>query len=196
MKFKIAMILSMVVLCLSAWASKPDVAKTQKLTLEQNIATPQVKSSQRSSLQKRMNGIVDYFKQRNLAAELVRNGEVVLVTIPASAVFPPNGASIGYEAGKLFDNFGDAIKKGDEFRLVVAVYTDDTGDATYSKQLTDKRIEALKNAFGATASIVGVVNPNINYYSMGNTSMKYPNSTIEGRALNRRIEVYVIPENP
>ena len=195
MKNYISVLAAFLCSTLMVLGANPNTEKMQQLPFEKNITTPALPAAKHKSQIAKAKGMVDFFTEAGLKAKLTRNDEVVVVTIPVAEVFKANSAQPIYNAERIFDKFREAYKKGDEYRLVAAVYTDNTGDDTYSKNLTDSRVEALKALMKNSAAIVGVSQPNINYYSMGNSNPVVPNNSLVNRATNRRIEVYIIPED-
>ena len=124
---------------------------------------------------------------------MVRNNEVIKATIPAEKLFAPNETKLHAGAEELLNDFRAFIDHPEMYRLIVAVYADDSGDEQYSFQLTEERAMAVKKAFTRMAS-AEVVSPNIDYYWFGNTKFAYPNNSLANRAKNRRIEIYIVPE--
>jgi OOP family OmpA-OmpF porin len=71
--------------------------------------------------------------------------------------------------------------------VVVEGYTDDSGDAAYNQQLSEKRAEAVKAELVANGA-----NPDkISTVGHGEDNPIADNSTREGRAKNRRVEIKV-----
>ena len=71
--------------------------------------------------------------------------------------------------------------------VVIAGYTDDSGDASFNQQLSEKRAEAVKAELVANGA-----NPDkITTVGYGEASPIADNSSREGRAKNRRVEIKV-----
>ena len=70
----------------------------------------------------------------------------------------------------------------------VAGHTDSVGDEGYNQQLSEQRAQAVKDYLvkgGVGADRISVV-------GYGETQPRGPNDTVEGRRLNRRVEIRVI----
>lgn len=98
------------------------------------------------------------------------------------------GGSVLSDEGKatiieLMDKF-----KGEEVKtVVISGYTDDSGDAAFNQQLSEKRAEAVKAEL-----VKNGANPDkITTIGYGENNPIADNSTREGRAKNRRVEISV-----
>ena len=76
---------------------------------------------------------------------------------------------------------------------MVAVYTDDTGDDKYADNITEARAEAIHDVLTNLMEHSGI-EPNLYISSFGNERPLVQNNSIENRAKNRRVEVYLVPE--
>lgn len=181
---------------LSLWAAKPAAtprSSTGNMTLKDNIESPMVQPKNHAAVERKMLSIQRWYTDRGLSAKTTRNGEVVMVSVPLDELFAPGSVTPMAYAEQVLVPFRDAIERGESFRLVVAVHADDTGDHTYSDNLTQQRADAIKGIFDSMAARSGV-KPNIDYYSMGKRKNAVPNNSIANRAQNRRLEIYVVPE--
>lgn len=121
--------------------------------------------------------------------ETERNGEVIVVTIPASKLFLPNAFELEVSGQKLIEPFSAYLKTENRFKIIMAMHSDDTGSPSYLENLTGERLQAamsfLENQSTHPEQIVG--------YAMASDEPIQPNSNIANRALNRRLEIYIIP---
>ena len=163
-------------------------------TLEQNIKTPVVPAKAHSRVSSKMESLRKGFENQKFSnVKLIRNNEVVVVTLLSEQLFIPNETGLIEGAELLLKKFENIVNRPHEYRVVIAVYTDDTGDTQYSDALSNSRAEALLGYF--TKSVVKPsVTPNVNIYGMGESSPISPNTTIYNRSQNRRVEFYIIPE--
>jgi len=112
-------------------------------------------------------------------------------TTVATVLFDKEDATLTGEASKTLDGMFDQIKEVDPFtfRIVVAGYTDGTGSKEKNRELAEERAEAVADYFVRK----GI--PKERIITGGRPLCCYvaPNDTEEGRAKNRRAEVFVEP---
>ncbi len=75
--------------------------------------------------------------------------------------------------------------------IVVAAFSDSSGTDDFNDLITERRAEAVKKALEG----FGIPPSRILAFGCGSAKPIAPNSTVDGRAANRRIEIYVYPEN-
>lgn len=160
---------------------------------ETNMSTPAVPQKASASVARHMETISKYFKSHGYETRFVRKNEVLVVTIPASELFGPNSTELLSGATSKLDVFERAISHPEAYRIVVAAFADDTGDDTYSERITKERAEVVKATLDAIGARKGV-KTNIYQYWFGSRNELVPNNSVSNRARNRRIEVYIIPE--
>lgn len=159
-------------------------------SIEVNIRMPEVGKKHKAAVSEAMAKLEQVLKETGLAVSRVRDGEVVLVTIPCDRLFAPNSPSLRGDADKNLLPLLPYIKRSDNFKVVVAVHSDDTGDSQYTDQLTADRASAIDEFYSrhTSASETGIIP-----YGIGTDEPVAPNSGIRNRAANRRVEVYFIP---
>jgi len=117
-----------------------------------------------------------------------RTGKVIVVT--AGLLFPTNSAELAPAAKPKLDELAAALRAKPEANDVIAKgYTDDTGRAVFNKALSERRAEAVKDYLSSQ----GVPRDRIKTTGLGDASPASTNKTVEGRAVNRRVEVVVQP---
>lgn len=158
-----------------------------------NLATPAVPPKASASVARHIETISKWFKNNGFDTRFVRNNEVLVVTIPASDLFGPNLTDMIAGAAEKLNVFERAIVHPESYRILVAAFADDTGDDTYSIEMTRKRATAVKDVLDKIGARKGV-KPNIYSYWFGREKPLVPNNSIANRAKNRRIEIYIIPE--
>ncbi len=123
--------------------------------------------------------------------EMYRNHEVIIVTIPASQLFSPNSTRLSGEADKYLDPILRYVKtnRPDMYRVLLIMHTDDTGSTSYTDNLSLNRVEAVYDYLDEAGADTRYIFPT----AAGSTDPLVPNNTVDGRAKNRRLEVYLIP---
>ena len=123
--------------------------------------------------------------------ETYRNGEVIIITIPARLLFVPNSTELTAEADqwlKPLKKYAMASKP-DFFRMLLVMHTDNTGSQAYTDDLSLRRVDAIFEEMGELDFDTSYIFPT----AAGATDPLFPNNTMEGRDSNRRLEVYLIP---
>lgn len=121
--------------------------------------------------------------------EACRNKEVTLITIPASALFAPNSTDLLPEAKTYLNPIKRYMQDPDMFRVLLVMHTDNTGSEKYRDNITADRVDAVTAWFedqGADTSYTFS-------YAFGDETPLVPNTSVENRDKNRRLEIYLMP---
>ena len=94
-------------------------------------------------------------------------------------------ATIRPDAARLLDDIAVTLKNNPLWTLRVVGYTDSIGDPAYNQRLSEQRAQAVVLALTSRG-----INPaRLTYQGMGAADPIGDNATLEGRALNRRVEL-------
>lgn len=162
--------------------------KSVDLTKEQKAADLIRKFQDLEARQKLMNGPLSP-KKGKCNIEAFRKKEVILITIPASELFAPNTSDLTATASKYLTPIMRYMKDPDMFRVLLVMHTDNTGSSKYRDNITADRVDTVTTWFeeqGADTSFTFS-------YAFGDESPLVPNTSIENRDKNRRLEVYLMP---
>lgn len=159
-------------------------------SIEENIAHPSVASKYKSALAEAMAKVEGQIYDKGLKTTRVRSGEVVVVTIPASVLFGPNATELKENASRFLAPLTKYVENSKDFKTIIAVHADDTGDKDYSYSLTEARANAIDSYFlnSIKAAETGVIP-----YGLGKDEPLKTNVGITNRAANRRVEIYLVP---
>ena len=138
--------------------------------------------------QKLMNGPLSP-KHGNCNIEAFRKKEVILITIPSNVLFAPNSTDLSDGAAKYLNPIKRYMKDPDMFRVLLVMHTDNTGSAKYRDNITADRVDAVTAWFEEQ----GVDTSFTFSYAFGDEVPLVPNTSIENRDKNRRLEVYLMP---
>lgn len=163
------------------------------MDFEPNLATPDVPASAKKSIIRSQRAFAQKFKD-DFTVELMRDGEVVIVSVCTDDLFLPNDTLFNTDAIKRLSPLLSPMKDPYMYKIIIAVHTDDTGSETYREQLSAERIRTVYDWLmdeidRATISEDIVIVP----YSMGSTMPLTSNDTRKHRKENRRLEFYFIP---
>lgn len=121
---------------------------------------------------------------------IVNEGDRLVVSMPNGILFAVDSARI---TGVLADDLrilADSLQRYPGTTVRVAGHTDNTGTASYNQDLSDRRADSVAAVLIAN----GVVPSRIVAYGRGESEPVASNLTEEGRAENRRVEVFIIPD--
>ncbi len=121
------------------------------------------------------------------AADTKRTADGILVRLKENLIFEVNSAQLKPGADATLGDLADVLKKYPEDRIEIRGYTDSTGPAQYNEALSLRRAEAVRHAL----SDAGVRDEQMKAIGMGPNSPIASNSTKDGRAKNRRVELKI-----
>ena len=102
--------------------------------------------------------------------------------------FAPNAYDINDELMEKVHEFAAYLKEHDEYDLLILGYTDVSGNADANIVLSKKRADAIKEVL----KLEGISDSRMTTIGKGSDNPIADNSTPEGRAQNRRIEIQLI----
>lgn len=130
-------------------------------------------------------------KYKDIKVEKMRDGEVLLITIPASRLFLPNDTLLRKDAGKYLQPFKRYLKNPDMYWVVLDMHTDNTGSEQYTDNLSLQRVSAVFDWFEDQECDTRYLFP-----TASGASEPLPgndNQTLAERAENRRLEILLVP---
>ena len=121
--------------------------------------------------------------------EVIRSGELLLLRLPASGTFDVGKSEIRPQAVSTVNEIGLTLKRFNQSLVDVLGHTDSTGTAAANQALSQKRAESVAKQLRAK----GVSVSRIATRGYGSTYPIGDNGTDPGRALNRRVEIKLVP---
>jgi len=111
----------------------------------------------------------------------------ILVNLKSSLLFSSDSAVLRPAAVEQLAQLGDILARYPEDRIVIQGHTDSTGSAAHDEELSLRRAEAVRDVLASRG-----VNPRqMLVEGVGATRPIGDNSTPEGRAENRRVELHI-----
>ncbi|MDE6370866.1 MAG: OmpA family protein [Duncaniella sp.] len=159
------------------------------MELEQNILTPKVMSGEHKAVSSHMSRLGHQLADKGYIVDMMRDNEVVVVTIPSDDLFMPNDTLLSPSAPGKLSQVVNLLADPEMFKVVYAVHTDNTGSEIYNQELSHRRNNSIYDWLLGRVSEDLIVIP----YEMGDTDPAEPNDSRKGRAANRRVEFYLIP---
>jgi len=120
---------------------------------------------------------------------VTRKGEDIVLNMPGNITFRTASADLNSQFFKVLDGVARVAKKYDKTIIEVAGHTDNVGDASYNRQLSQRRASAVAQYLVSR----GVAEARIMTAAGGEEHPIASNSTEQGRAANRRVEVTLAP---
>ena len=178
------------VLCPQHLVAREHEEDIYELSLDENLATPEIKNNkQADKIQDFQYDMAVAFKKSNYDVEIMRDDEVIVVTIPASQLFEANDTVLTSLGEAQLKPFLRMIKNPGFYKLLLVMHSDNTGSSEYTLNLTRQRVNAVFDWFDENGSVDYVVP-----YALGETDPIVDNNSVENRKRNRRLEIYLVPE--
>ncbi|MBP3737643.1 MAG: OmpA family protein [Muribaculaceae bacterium] len=190
-KLILAVLLSVLIAAPLQVEAKKKKVDIYELSLDDNLELPEITND------KQCDRIQDYqyqvavaLKKSNYDVELMRDEEVVVVTIPASQLFNANDTVLTSVGMSLLKPFVKFLKNPGFYKMLLVMHSDNTGSDKYTLNLTRDRVNAVFDWFDENASVDYVVP-----YALGDTDPVVDNNSMTNRKRNRRLEIYLVPED-
>ncbi|MBR5673173.1 MAG: OmpA family protein [Muribaculaceae bacterium] len=178
----------------AAWtqplSAKVHVEDIYDMSLDENLMSPEIKNDkQADKIQEFQYNMAVAFKQANYDVEIMRDDEVIVVTIPASQLFDPNDTVLNKLGEEQLKPFLRMLSNPGFYKMLLVMHSDNTGSSEYTLNLTRQRVNAIFDWFDENGSVDYVVP-----YALGETDPVVDNNSVENRKANRRLEIFLIPE--
>lgn len=159
------------------------------LSLDENIEYPEIKNSKSAKLIREYQAtMIEAFT--NYEVSETRDGEVIVVTLPASTLFNANDTVLTSLGEARLKPFLRLLKNPGFYKLLLVMHSDNTGSSEYTLNLTTARVNSVYDWFDENGSVDYVVP-----YALGDSDPLVDNNSIENRKLNRRLDIYLVPEH-
>ena len=160
------------------------------LSLDDNLELPEVANT------KQAERVRDYqyevavkLKKQNFDVELMRDNEVIVVTLPAGQLFAPNDTVLSQLGAVSLKPLLAYLKNPGFYKMLLVMHSDDTGSKRYTETLTRARVNAVFDWIDENASVDFVVP-----YALADTDPLVDNNSMDNRKRNRRLEIYLVPD--
>jgi outer membrane protein OmpA-like peptidoglycan-associated protein len=138
----------------------------------------------------RMDKQAQRIEQEIPGAEVERVGEGINVTFDETSgvYFATDKYNIEGDSRTALNKLAGIFKEYPKTNILVEGHTDSTGSDAYNLTLSKNRAQAVTNFLVNE----GIPSGRINTKWYGESQPKYDNSTVEGRAKNRRVELAIV----
>lgn len=121
--------------------------------------------------------------------ERVDDGIVLTFDDNSGVHFDTNQSNINSEARLVLDKLAKVFNEYPDTNILVVGHTDSSGDDAYNLNLSEKRAKSVTSYLVSD----GIAASRFETVWYGETQPKYDNTTAEGRAKNRRVNVAIVP---
>ncbi len=129
--------------------------------------------------------------ERNAGAIQVEKlqNNILRVTMTEQSAFAVDSAEVKGTFYSTMDKISTVLNRYGKTQLTIIGHTDNTGSQQHNQQLSERRAQAVNNYF-----LQKNVNPQrLDAYGRGLSEPRASNATAEGRAMNRRVEIFIEP---
>lgn len=118
-----------------------------------------------------------------------RLGNQLVLNMPGNITFATNSADVASGFYPVLNSVGLVLKKYNQTYVDVVGHTDSTGSAEFNQALSQRRAGSVS----AYLQSQGVESARLMARGVGPSSPVASNTTTQGRALNRRVEIVLTP---
>ncbi|RXZ64783.1 OmpA family protein [Pelagerythrobacter rhizovicinus] len=119
----------------------------------------------------------------------VDDGQAILVNLPDGVTFDVGSATLKPAFRSTLNDVAASLKQYPNSLVDVYGHTDSTGSDSFNQGLSERRAQTVANYLTSQ----GVNSARVRWQGFGETMPVADNSTEEGRRLNRRVEIKIIP---
>lgn len=121
-------------------------------------------------------------------AKIERVGEGIKITFDSGILFDVNKADLKPVARDNLTKMATILQKYEDTNILIEGHTDSDGTDSHNQTLSERRAGSVSNYL----SQMNVATPRMSSVGYGETQPVADNSTVEGKAMNRRVEVAII----
>jgi outer membrane protein OmpA-like peptidoglycan-associated protein len=120
-------------------------------------------------------------------AKIERVGEGIKITFDSGILFATNSSALQAEARTNISKLATILNKYPDTNILVTGHTDSDGTEQYNQTLSKQRAESVSDyAMGQ-----GINSSRLSIIGLGESEPVSTNETVEGKRLNRRVEIAV-----
>ena len=128
-------------------------------------------------------------KLAGTGVSVTRDGENIILNMPGNVTFAVDSADINGDFFAVLDSVSIVIDEFDKTLVEVMGHTDSTGADEYNKTLSERRADAVAKYFQSR----DIQSLRLAAYGYGEEYPVASNGNANGRSLNRRVEIALVP---
>ena len=117
--------------------------------------------------------------------------EVLKLTMSSEVSFDYDSAKVKQSFEPTLNKMANIMERYDQTKIVVVGHTDSDGSEQYNQRLSEERAVSAAHYLERK----NISRTRVGVEGRGELDPRTSNSTSEGRAANRRVEIYLVPEN-
>ena len=121
--------------------------------------------------------------------QVIREGDSIRLIMPGNITFESDSYNLKSSFYEVLNSVGLVLAKYSDTTVRVTGHTDNTGAAAYNQTLSERRAASVAD-YLATRE---VLRSRMYVQGMGFQQPIADNSSAQGRAMNRRVELYILP---
>lgn len=130
-------------------------------------------------------------KMRGTGVSVTRQGDNIVLNMPNNVTFDSSSATLKTAGANTLSGVAMVLKEYPKTAVNVVGFTDSTGSRALNMRLSQQRAESVASAL----VLQGVAQNRLRTQGMGPDNPVASNSTEEGKAQNRRVEITLSPLN-
>ena len=121
--------------------------------------------------------------------DVTRDGDNLILNMPSNVTFAVDSSAISPAFQATLGEVANTLSRYEKSYVDVLGHTDSTGSDAYNQSLSERRAESVANFLANS----GVQRARLATKGYGESQPIASNSTEEGRAANRRVEIKIVP---
>ncbi|MFQ3267043.1 MAG: outer membrane protein OmpA-like peptidoglycan-associated protein [Colwellia sp.] len=126
---------------------------------------------------------------RDSGVSIQRDGDKINLIMPGNITFASNSADINSNFTGVLNSVALVIEEFNKTLVVVAGHTDSSGSAQYNQKLSENRASSVAQYLRGQK----VMNERLEIVGFGEVQPIANNQTAQGREINRRVEITLLP---
>jgi len=128
-------------------------------------------------------------KIQNAKVESINDGQAIKVTFDSGILFATNSSTLNQTSINALTQFSNSLKSNPETDVQIFGHTDSTGSDQINIPLSQQRAGSVQTFLMGQ----GITGSRMTAQGMGSSQPVADNTTAAGKAQNRRVEIYILP---
>lgn len=126
---------------------------------------------------------------RNSGVRVIRDGDQIVLVMPSNITFATDSAAVNPDFQDVLQSVALVLAEYEKTLVEIGGHTDSTGSDAYNQGLSERRANSVANTLVANQ----VAQNRLLIQGFGESRPIDDNSTPEGRQVNRRVEILLVP---